>query len=534
MASKARPRRRGTVKKLPKNLNEIILKALDFSDEGIILGSLDGTVYYHNKAWLKIHALDENLKLQGKNVRDYERPEIAPILDRFNEQLMKRGSYTYQFGTVRRDGMYHDVHLSGNIIRTIDPPVAVAILREVTDLVQTQKEVARRNVELELLNEIHCIMTRTRSRKTVIRRIMKLLGDFIGAKTYGFYLLDRAKKDAVLIDSLGLPPRIKKRTMHIPLVDTAFGRIARSRHAFVMEEEMPGHDGGETDIRKTMGIKRTIGTVFRTGTNRDYMAIFGLVEAKSVDPDVRSFFDTAARQFGIAIERVELLDTLETRENELEKLTTRLIGTAEEQNRHCARMLHDEFGQALTALKLELEMLEKRMSPLDSLTTESFEAMRKHLRLVSESARALSKSLHPAMLDELGLVPTLNWYIDNFVRRKDLEVVIQEAGFDENLPLAASLGLYRVAQEALMNVIRHSRATRATISLTKGYPYAIMEIEDNGQGIPRKKGKSEAKGLGLVTMRERVEYLGGTFHVTSSPGKGTRIRVKIPIEERGV
>ncbi|HEY5132393.1 MAG TPA: PAS domain S-box protein, partial [Candidatus Krumholzibacteriaceae bacterium] len=143
------------MKKLPKNLNEIILKALDYSDEGIILGSLDGTVYYHNKAWLRIHALDENLELQGKNVRDYERPEIVPILDRFNEQLMKRGFYSYQFGTVRRDGMYHDVHLSGNLIRTIDPPVAVAILREVTDLVQTQKEVARRNVELELLNKIH-------------------------------------------------------------------------------------------------------------------------------------------------------------------------------------------------------------------------------------------------------------------------------------------------------------------------------------------------------------------------------------------
>ena len=534
MASKARLHRRRIVKKLPKNLNEIILKALDYSDEGIILGDLEGTVYYHNKAWLRIHALDENLNLSGKKIRDYERPELMPILTKFNEKMMKLGSYSYQFGTVRRDGIYHDVHLSGNIIREMDPPVAVVILREVTDLVQTQKDVARRNVELALLNEIHWVMTRARSRKTIIRQIMKLLGDFIGAKTSGFYLLDHAKKDAVLIDSLGLPPRVKERAMHIPLGNNAFGRIAKSRHALVLEEDMPGHDGGAPDIRKTMGIKRTIGTVFKTGTNRDYIAIFGLPEAKSVDPDIRSFFDTAARQFGMAIERIDLLDTLEKREKELQKLTTRLISTAEEQNRHCARMLHDEFGQALTALKLELEMLEKKMGPLDSPTTEFLEAMRKHLRFVSESARSLSKSLHPAMLDELGLVPTLNWYVDNFVRTKNLEVVIQESGFDENLPLAASLVLYRVAQEALMNVIRHSRATKATISLTRGYPYAIMEIEDNGQGISRKKGKSETKGLGLVTMRERVEYLGGTFQVTSWPGKGTKIRVKIPIEARDV
>jgi signal transduction histidine kinase len=197
-------------------------------------------------------------------------------------------------------------------------------------------------------------------------------------------------------------------------------------------------------------------------------------------------------------------------------------------------MLHDEFGQALTALKLELEMLEKKMTPLDSQTTKSFELMWKCLRFVSESARSISKSLHPAMLDELGLVPTLNWYVDNFVRNKDLDVVIQEAGFDEDLPRPASLALYRVAQEALMNVLRHSWATKVTISLTKGYPYAIMEVEDNGQGISRKKGQKEAKGLGLVTMRERIEYLGGTFQVISSPGKGTRIRVKIPIEARDV
>jgi signal transduction histidine kinase len=430
--------------------------------------------------------------------------------------------------------MYHDVHLSGNIIRTIDPPVAVAILREVTDLVQTQKEVARRNVEIELFNEIYTAIAKTRSRKRIIRTIMKLLGDFVGAKTCGFYLIDHAKKDAVLIDSLGLPPRAKQRVMHVPLLGGAFGRIAKSRQPLVLEEDMPGHDGGRPDIRRTMGIKRTIGARFWTGANQEYIVIFGLPEAESVDPEIRRFFDAAAKRFGIAIERTDLLDTLERREKELEKLTTRLIDTAEEQNRQCARMLHDEFGQALTALKLELEMLEKKLSPLDSRTTESFETMRKHLRLVSESARALSKSLHPAMLDELGLVPTLNWYIDNFVRRDDLEVDIQEAGFDEHLPLAAALAFYRVAQEALVNVIRHSRATKATISLTKGYPHAIMEIEDNGRGILQKKGKSKAKGLGLVTMRERVEYLGGTFHVTSSPGKGTRIRVKIPIEARDV
>jgi signal transduction histidine kinase len=195
-------------------------------------------------------------------------------------------------------------------------------------------------------------------------------------------------------------------------------------------------------------------------------------------------------------------------------------------------LLHDEVGQALTALRFELETLEKSLKPQGPCVRKSLEAIRGQIRFVSEGTRSLSKSLHPAMLDELGLVPTLNWYIDSFVRTEGLEVEFDQAGFDEDLPIRVSLALDRVAQESLTNIVRHAEASRVTISLTKGYPYAIMEIEDNGQGISAAKGKSKSKGLGLVSMRERVEHMGGVFHLRSSPGRGTRIRVEIPIEVR--
>jgi PAS domain S-box-containing protein len=519
------------MRKYPKNIADVILRAFDYSTDGIIVGGFDGIVLYHNKAWLRIHALDEDTDMRGKKFRDYERPELLPILDKVTKELKKHGSYSYQFGTVRRDGVYHDVHIAANVVRECDPPVVIVILREVTNLVQMQGEVARRNVELELLNEMHKAMTRTRSRAAIIRRILKLLGDFVGAKTCGFYLIDHAKRDFVLVDSLGLPPRVKERVKHIPLVgtDMAFDRIAASRRTFVTEEDMPGHDGGNPDIRKTMGIKRTIATVFRTGGKSDYMAIFGLPDAKSVDPDIRSFFDAAARQFGIAIERVDLLDTLEKREKELNELTARLIDSSEEERRRCSIMLHDEVGQSLTALKLELEMLEKGLGPLDSCKRKSLDGIRKQVRFVAESTRTIAKSFHPAMLDELGFVPTLNWYIDNFVRSDELGVEFEDAGFDKDLCASVSLALYRVAQEALTNVVRHAGASKVSISLTKGYPYVIMEIEDNGRGISTPKTKTKTRGLGLVSMRERVEYMGGTFHIQSSPGKGTKVRVKIPI-----
>jgi PAS domain S-box-containing protein len=532
MAPKARPRRRLAVnKEYPKEIADVVLSAFDYTTDGIIVGRLDnGIVLYHNKAWLRIHALDENTDMRGKVFRDYERPELLPILDNVTEALRKHGSYTYQFGTVRRDGVYHDVHISANVIRECDPVVVIVILREVTDLVQMQSQVARRNVELELLNEIHRVVARARSRKTVIRKMLALLGDFVGAKFCGFYLIDHVNKDAILIDALGLPARARKRVQHIPLLrDSAFAGIAKSRHTYVLEEDMPGHDGGKPDIRKDMGIKRTIGTVFKTGTNRGYLTIFGLPEADSVDPEVRSFFDTAAKQFGMAIERVDLLDALEKRERELNELTVRLIDSGEEEKRRCSLILHDEIGQALIGLKLELEILERRLEPLDSCTRKSLEGIRRQVRFVAESTRTIAKSFHPAMLDELGFVPTLNWYVDNFVRDDGLEVTFEDTGFDEDLPAPVSLALYRVAQEALTNVVRHAGASKVSIALTKGYPYAIMEIEDNGRGISKHKTTTKARGLGLVSMRERVEYMNGTIRIKSSPGKGTKVRVKIPI-----
>jgi PAS domain S-box-containing protein len=529
MAPKTPPRRKSTMRKYPKNVADSILKAFEYSTDGIIVGGLDGIVLFHNKAWLRIHALDENTDMRGKKFRDFERPELLPILDKVTEEIMKRGSYSYQLGTVRRDGVYHDVHIAANIIRECDPPVVIVILREVTDFVQMQNEIARRNVELALLNEIHRIMAKARSQKQVMTKILKLLGDYVGAKSSGIYAVDRAKDHVVLLQSVGLPARVARHVATMSLENSAFNKIIQSRHTFVMEEDMPGHTGHRQDIRGQMGFTRVIGFVFRTGTDRDYLVIFGLPEAKSIDPDIRRFFDTAAGQFGIAVERIELLDVLEKRKKELRELTVRLIDSSDEEKRRCSLMLHDEVGQALTALKLELETLEKGLGPLDSCTRKSLEGIRKQVKFVAESTRSVAKSIHPAMLDELGFVPTLNWYIDNFVRGEELNVEFEEAGFDEDLPAPLSLALYRVAQEALTNVVRHARASRVSISLTKGYPCVIMEIEDNGRGISKQRTKAKTRGLGLVSMRERVEHMGGTFHLKSSPGKGTKVRVKIPI-----
>lgn len=528
MAAKARTGRKAG--HAMKNIGEKVIKALDGSSDGVIIGDVAGTVIYHNKAWLDIHALPRETDLRGKQMRDYERPELLPILDEVTKRLLEKGSCTYQFGTVRRDGVYHDVQITADMVRDADPPLVIVMLREVTDFLTMKNELSRRNVELTFVDELSHAVTNAKNQKQLIDRMLNMLGDFIGAKARGFYLVDHAKKECILLQSSGLTPALRKRVERIHLADSVFKKIVQSRRPIVLEEDLASRPRKDADIRQDVGIKRTIGFVLKTGTRKDYLMIFGLTEAKTIDLDVRRFFDGIAHRFGIGIERMVLLDRLKKSEGELRELAKRVIASGEAERRQCALMLHDELGQSLTGLKLELEMLEKHLSPLSPRARKSIDAIKTQYRFIAEGTRRVSKSLHPSMLEELGLVPTLNWYVDGFIRSGNLEVDIEEVGFDEDLPLPVSLALYRVAQEALTNVVRHSRATKVIIKLTKGFPCVIMGINDNGQGISPPKGIKKSKGLGLVNMRERVESLGGTFRIQSLRGKGTKIRVTVPIE----
>ncbi len=232
------------------------------------------------------------------------------------------------------------------------------------------------------------------------------------------------------------------------------------------------------------------------------------------------------------MERRDLLDSLSKSQKELSALTTRLIASGEEERRQLARLLHDDFGQTVTGLRYEVDGLERMLDSPSSCMRKSLDAIRRQLWEVTQSTRKVSRSLHPSMLDELGLVSALTWYVDNFVRGESLDVEFKDVGFDRRLPRDVELAMYRAAQECLTNIVRHAHASHVKIRLTSGYPYAIMSIEDDGKGISTRSGKSSERGLGIVSMRERVQLLGGTLEIKSQPGKGTKVRVEIPIRGR--
>ncbi len=221
-------------------------------------------------------------------------------------------------------------------------------------------------------------------------------------------------------------------------------------------------------------------------------------------------------------------------ETSLRELTGRLLRTQDEERRHMARELHDHAGQTLVALGLNLSAMLNRVKGQDenilNLVTQS-QSLSDDL---SKEIRTLSYLLHPPLLDEVGLVSALRWFVEGFSKRSGIEVELQLPDDSPRLPKLLELVIFRVVQESVTNVHRHSGSPRASIRLTQSLDAVEFEIVDWGKGISEERRRALATaqvGVGVRGMEERVRQFGGTLTIQSSTA-GTKITGTIPLRER--
>ena len=221
---------------------------------------------------------------------------------------------------------------------------------------------------------------------------------------------------------------------------------------------------------------------------------------------------------------------------DLERLSARLVTVQEEERRSLSRELHDEVGQALTAIKMDVTVARRGIDSLQ--TAESVARIVSWLddaRSIAEntlqSVRDLSQLLHPSMLDDFGLPEALRSYLRSFSKRTGISAQFIQHGKEQRLPQAMEVCVYRIVQEALTNVLRHSGARNVIVTLSQMANGLDMTIDDDGHGIDHeisRFGTSSTRGLGVIGMRERVQALGGTFALESRREGGTRVAVHLP------
>ncbi|MGA2329347.1 MAG: ATP-binding protein [Bryobacteraceae bacterium] len=237
----------------------------------------------------------------------------------------------------------------------------------------------------------------------------------------------------------------------------------------------------------------------------------------------------------VSIRRVQRLEReakaryeeVEEARRELQKLSDRLVNAQEEERRNLSRELHDEIGQAMSAMLVELGRLEA--APDSETRGERLTSIRRMAEASVGMVRNMALLLRPSMLDDLGLVAALRWQAREVTRRSGLKVKMVADEIAEDLPDSHRTCIYRVVQEALNNCARHSQATQVRVVVHRDRDGLSVTVQDDGIGFE----PSREKGMGLLGMEERVERLGGRFSIESKPGNGTVLWIHFPLTNGG-
>lgn len=279
------------------------------------------------------------------------------------------------------------------------------------------------------------------------------------------------------------------------------------------------------------GFKSLIAVPVSTGER-----VLGVIFAAATQPDAFSrddltFLQTISDHVAVALTNARLLQELREKERVRGLLLTKVVTAQEEERRRISRELHDQIGQLLTALLIQLQLLERDLSEPSLL--ERLKVLKQLAEEISSHLHHIAWELRPPALDELGLIAALERVTEEWSKRFNIPCeFITNGSVNGEVQPEMAIGVFRIVQEALTNIAKHAKASNARVSIQQEDSELVVTVEDNGVGFKVSeilKHPDENKRLGLLGMMERAAMLSGTLTIDSKPGKGTRVQVRIPM-----
>ncbi|MCZ2458873.1 MAG: PAS domain S-box protein [Chitinophagales bacterium] len=232
--------------------------------------------------------------------------------------------------------------------------------------------------------------------------------------------------------------------------------------------------------------------------------------------------------FGVDIsEQKKAAEKLEDSYDAIRRLSKHLQNIREEERTNIAREIHDELGQQLTVLKMDVSWLSKKLGDKDEIVKQKLDDLLNLIDTTVKTIRRISSELRPSLLDDMGLVPAMEWYLKEFEKRASVKTNFKTTSEDLNLPNPIRTGLFRIFQESLTNVARHAKAHKVDVAIQSDNGNIQLSIKDDGEGFEIERARIK-KTLGILGMEERTFMMGGKYEVKSKPGKGTKIVVSVP------
>jgi PAS domain S-box-containing protein len=403
------------------------------------------------------------------------------------------------------------------------------IIKDITQRKRSEDLINERNRELSILNRVAVALNLTMDLEHILLVTLKEALKILRLRRGAIFLIDREEGRINLHVSHGLPANDGKKP-----TDLFFKDVMLMRHLIGGEGSLspkptfPPFQVGYETVPGAHAIWLSCFLITSKGKGVGFFG-FDIPSSRVLSPHETHLLGSLGNFLGGGIENAQLMKTIRLHRQELSRLTEKLFKSQEAERRRIARELHDEAGQALTAVKLGLDRLEQKLSAEDDHLKEEVEEIRRMLTGTASEIRRISYRLHPTLLSDLGLEPALSLLFKDIAQRSGLHIDFRMVGFDHRIDADTETVLYRFGQEAITNTLKHARAKRFSLSIIKSYPKIIFIAEDDGSGFNGEIGGSDKWSLGLLGMRERASLLGGSFNLKTAPGEGARLRIEIPL-----
>jgi PAS domain S-box-containing protein len=403
------------------------------------------------------------------------------------------------------------------------------IIKDITQRKRSEDLINERNRELSILNRVAVALNLTMDLEHILLVTLKEALRILRIKRGAIFLVNREEGRFNLPVAYGLPTSDPVGSEELFFRDLLLMRyLIGGEASLAPKPTFPPFEVGYQSAKNAHVIWLSCFLITSKGKGVGFFG-FEMPSTHVLSPHETHLLGSLGNFLGGAIENAQLMKTIRLHRQELSRLTEKLFQSQEEERRRIARELHDEAGQALTAVKLGLDRLEQKLRAEDEQIKQEVEEIRKMLTRTASEIRRVSYRLHPTLLSDLGLEPALNLLLKDVAQRSGLEIGFRMVGFDHRLDADTETVLYRFGQEAVTNTLKHARAKHFFLSIIKSYPKIIFIAEDDGRGFNGEIGSSDKWSLGLLGMRERASLLGGSFSLRTAPGEGARLRIEIPL-----
>ena len=435
-----------------------------------------------------------------------------------------------------KQGKSTPVEVDSTIIKNEKGTTAgiVLVFSDITKRREAMREIQRQSQRAEALVETAARLNTQLELTSVLDTVCNTSNQALNASATAVFLLD-AKQDVfhMIATTTKIKNLEKYNGMRFEIPGNILGSILSENNPVTLISDINGIPNMPyLELFREQNIQTmVVAGLYRRHDLIGFLVLIYIGEPMQLPEDTLALLKGLADQAAISITNASLFEQVRKGREQQKALTTRLVEIQETERRHIARELHDQIGQVLTGLQF---MLESSKNQEGEARVNKLSEAQETVGSLIEQIREMSLNLRPAMLDDIGLLPTLLWHFERYTKQTGVEVSFHHNGLNQRLLPDIETTVYRIVQEALTNIARYAKVTEAFVKLTLRENTLGVEITDHGIGFDSSVDVSKWSTAGLAGMRERANILGGYLVVKSAPNAGTQILAMIPLDNKPV